>query len=59
MITELTEDPQVALKGKAAAVVVFYAEWCGDSKKNTRKSWMRSSEAGWSSSVSMRWDWRR
>jgi thiol-disulfide isomerase/thioredoxin len=32
MITELTSDPKAALKGKPAAVVVFYASWCGDSK---------------------------
>jgi thioredoxin 1 len=32
MITELTTDPKTALKGKHAAVVVFYAPWCGDSK---------------------------
>jgi thiol-disulfide isomerase/thioredoxin len=32
MITELTVDPKAALKGKSAAVVVFYAPWCGDSK---------------------------
>ncbi len=29
-VTELEEDPKTALKGKMAAVVVFYATWCGD-----------------------------
>jgi thiol-disulfide isomerase/thioredoxin len=29
-IAELSEDPKTALKGKGAAVVVFYAAWCGD-----------------------------
>ena len=32
MIIELAEDPKTALKGKNAAIVVFYAPWCGDSK---------------------------
>lgn len=32
MTTELSADPKIALKGKPAAVVVFYAPWCGDSK---------------------------
>jgi len=32
MISELETDPKAALKGKAAAVVVFYADWCPDSK---------------------------
>jgi thiol-disulfide isomerase/thioredoxin len=32
MITELTEDPKTAIKAVPAAVVVFYAPWCGDSK---------------------------
>ena len=34
MITELTSDPKEALKGKAAAVVVFHVTWCGDSKRS-------------------------
>ena len=29
---ELAGDPKIALKGKPAAVVVFYADWCGDCK---------------------------
>ena len=29
-ITELMEEPKTALRGKAAAVVVFYTHWCGD-----------------------------
>jgi len=32
MAEEIEADPKVALKGKAAAVVVFYAPWCGDCK---------------------------
>ena len=32
MVTEITCDPKQALKGKPAAIVVFYAPWCGDSK---------------------------
>lgn len=32
MPTELTADPKTALKGVPAAVVVFYAQWCGDSR---------------------------
>jgi thiol-disulfide isomerase/thioredoxin len=31
-ISELSEDPKIALKGKPAAVVVFYATWCNDCK---------------------------
>lgn len=31
-IAELTEDPKTALKGKPAAVVVFYTTWCVDCK---------------------------
>jgi len=30
MITELSEDPKVGLKGIETAVVVFYASWCID-----------------------------
>jgi len=33
-ITELSEDPKTALKGKPAAVVVFYATWCADCKSS-------------------------
>ncbi len=32
MITELTMDPKVSLKAIPAAIVVFYAPWCSDSK---------------------------
>jgi thioredoxin 1 len=34
MVTELTSDPKTTLKTVSAAVVVFYASWCGDSKKS-------------------------
>jgi len=31
MITDLSEDPKIALKGKPASMVSFFASWCGDS----------------------------
>jgi thioredoxin 1 len=31
-ISVLDKDPKTALKGKPAAVVVFYVDWCGDCK---------------------------
>lgn len=34
MLSELTEDPKTALKGKPLAVVDFYAPWCGDSTRS-------------------------
>ncbi len=33
-IAELATDPRTALKGKEAAVVVFFASWCGDCRRS-------------------------
>ncbi len=33
-IVELSEDPKTGLKGREAAVVVFFASWCGDCRRS-------------------------